>query len=212
MNLRFANALIAYLAITFCYLATPKVANAALVLNSFSGAKYGLTNSEQTKSFNIVVGHSRLLVTQLGFFDYNSDGLLVDHEVGIWTPDGTLITSTTVPAGTTAQLVSQWRMVDIDPVTLLPGESYRIGAQHFGDRYIFNATSGNLNSLIAGFANPIGSLTNGPGFNFPDTNTYGGYNANATIIAVPEPSSVGILTIAISGVLLKQRRRVRAGV
>ncbi len=55
-------------------------------------------------------------VTQLGVFDANGDGLANSHAVGIWTANGTLLASTTIPAGTAAPLVDGYRYMPIAPV------------------------------------------------------------------------------------------------
>ena len=90
-------------------------------------------------SFN--VGVSDLLVTSLGFYDGpNSsvanaagafgDGLLEEHQVGIYNSSGTLLASTTIPAGTSAALVGEFRYLTLpSPITLLAGQSYTIAGQ-----------------------------------------------------------------------------------
>lgn len=72
-----------------------------------------------------------MTITGLGFFDVGSDGLLNDHEVGLWTNDGTLLANVTLD--NTANIVSstsvlgQWREVDIAPLALVPGD-YVLGS------------------------------------------------------------------------------------
>ncbi|MCC9602271.1 DUF4082 domain-containing protein [Stieleria sp. JC731] len=182
-----------------------KHANADLVLASFSGGSFGATNVNQTNSFNIVVGPQDVFISQLGFFDHNADGLLASHEVGVWNSSGTLVTSAIVPSGTSAQLVGQWRMVEIASIRLKSAETYLIGAQVFGDRYVFNGENGVYDDAV-GPVSPGGSLTNGSGLNFPTNPTGGRFNANATISAVPEPSSF-VLLVATSCVVFGKRRR-----
>ena len=43
------------------------------------------------------------------------------HAIGIWAADGTLLASTTIPAGTTASLVDGYRYMPITPVLIPPG-------------------------------------------------------------------------------------------
>ena len=62
-----------------------------------------------------------MAVTQLGVFDYGGDGLVNSHAVGIWAANGTLLASTTIPAGTIAPLVDGYRYMPITPVLIPPG-------------------------------------------------------------------------------------------
>ena len=82
---------------------------------------------------------SPILVNSLGLFDRWTDaspnhnpGLVHPHEVAIWDAAEPLnpIVSTTIPAGTTAQLVENFRYVSVEPVLLLPGRDYVIGAYY----------------------------------------------------------------------------------
>ena len=97
-----------------------------------------------TAGTTFVVGISDLLVTSLGFYDGpNSseanaaktfgDGLLEDHQVGIYDSSGTLVVPTatiTIPAGTSAALVGEFRYLTLsEPITLLAGQSYTIAGQ-----------------------------------------------------------------------------------
>jgi hypothetical protein len=76
-------------------------------------------------------------VTHLGFFDMLEtsagsigDGLFEAHQIGIWKEDGTLVASGTVAAGQAATLIDDFRYVAITSTTLVPNETYLIGA-HF---------------------------------------------------------------------------------
>ena len=91
-----------------------------------------------TAKTSFVVGMSDLLVTSLGFYDGPNtsvanaasafgDGLLEDHQVGIYNSSGTLLATTTIPAGTSAALVGEFRYLTLsEPITLLAGQSYTI--------------------------------------------------------------------------------------
>lgn len=59
-----------------------------------------------------------MAITQLGVYDNNGDGLANSHDVGLWTADGTLLASATVPAGTAAPLVGGFRYMPISPVII----------------------------------------------------------------------------------------------
>ncbi len=62
-----------------------------------------------------------MAVTQLGVFDSGGDGLANSHTIGIWAANGTLLASTTIPAGTVAPLVDGYRYMPITPVLISPG-------------------------------------------------------------------------------------------
>ncbi len=82
---------------------------------------------------NVTIGwqfalSSPVTVTGLGFFDATGGGLSDSHPVGIWNNGGTLLGSTTVPAGTEGTtLLSGFRFVFVEPFTLEAG-TYTIGA------------------------------------------------------------------------------------
>src|SRR5512135_2603468 len=50
--------------------------------------------------------NSPISVVGLGVYDYLGNGLNVAHDVGLWNASGTLLASTTVPAGSGASLVN----------------------------------------------------------------------------------------------------------
>lgn len=79
--------------------------------------------------FNIL---EPVIVDGMCWFDEAGDGTDIFHEVGIWRPGGTLVSSThvTVPTGTTAQLDGNWRVMDIQPTVLFPGTGYIVGGQN----------------------------------------------------------------------------------
>ncbi len=192
-----------------CGVFAPDSGSAGLVIQSFSGGSNGVTNIHQTTSLNILVGSNDVVISKLGFYDHNADGLLASHEVAIWTWTGGLVTSATVPAGTVAELIGQWRMVDITPVTLNANQKYRIGTQVFGDRYIFNGFVGPFDPAVGPVA-PRSGYINGPGLNFPASDASGRYNANAFIStsSVPEPSSILLLGLCALGcVAIRSQRK-----
>ena len=67
----------------------------------------------------------------LGWFDEHADGLQNAHTVGIWSPTGSLLVSSMVPAGTVAPLDGQFRTAAVAPIVLLPGNGYIVGGQSF---------------------------------------------------------------------------------
>ncbi|MEO1583178.1 MAG: GC-type dockerin domain-anchored protein [Planctomycetota bacterium] len=79
-----------------------------------------------------------ITVAALGFYDStlfgNPEGLAAAHEVGIYDDSNfQLLTSVTVPAGTSAERTGSHRYVDIPPLDLVAGRSYTIAATMAGD-------------------------------------------------------------------------------
>jgi hypothetical protein len=166
------------------------------------------------------------LVDGLGFWDYHDDGLAAQHQVGIWTDTGTLVASTTVSAGTTDPLISDFRVHEITPVMLDAGVTYRI-AGYYG--------AGNTDAVVTGgatvttdpsvnFLKRAYQISSG-GFTFPTglNGTLLGANFGPTfrlssdsfssplVPAVPEPASLVSFGIGIAGAGLVVLRRRRAG-
>jgi hypothetical protein len=173
----------------------PGAAQAGLVITSVSGGLVGPSSVSQTNGFTFTVGPADVSLTQLGHYDDNGDGLLAFHDVGIWLdgPPTSPLATATVPSGTSATLISNWRMVDITPITLMANTTYRLGSQVNGDQYTFgNPTVGPIDPLIA--ATPLlGVLRSGGGLNYPNAaNAPTRINPNAFIIPAqsPPPTSV----------------------
>ncbi len=209
LNNNFINYIILYTTIFFItgnYLSA--AINPSLILTSFSGESLGNASVVGTQGFQFTVGSESVLLTQLGHWDHNLDGLNVSHEVGIWEDNGTLVASATVSAGTVASLVDAWRMVSITPVILSGNTTYRIGSQTNGDNYAFTSSSGisfgPLNSGIASYDSPAFLFTT-PGLNFPNNfSSNDRPNANGFITTIPEPTS-GLL-MGLVGLLIAIRR------
>ncbi|HYG25070.1 MAG TPA: LamG-like jellyroll fold domain-containing protein [Verrucomicrobiae bacterium] len=80
------------------------------------------------------VGGGDRLVTHLGFYDNNGDGLALDHRVGIWPATGGTepIAWVTVPAGTSGYLTNGYRYAALNPPAVLTnGVSYILAAESF---------------------------------------------------------------------------------
>lgn len=108
---------------------------------------YSFTGGFPSVAALVTAGHrfttiEPILVTSLGVFDSHEPGLSDSHDIGLWTDNGTLLTSTTVPAGAGATLTGGFRFVPIDPVMLAAGATYRLGAffPTFFDGFISNVT------------------------------------------------------------------------
>ena len=106
------------------------------------------------------VGSSDAVITHLGYYDINNDGLLLDHRVGIYpiASGSAPLVTVTVPAGTGALLTNGHRWVALDsPFILRANESYIVQAEVFnlsGDGWPDVQIPGNWNPYYVG--------TNGP--------------------------------------------------
>jgi len=84
-----------------------------------------------TGTIGWVFGHQGfypIYVTRLGIYDAGGDGLAGPHVVGLWTANGNLLVSATVPAGGLAPLERGYRYASIEPFALMPAQ-YVIGGQ-----------------------------------------------------------------------------------
>jgi hypothetical protein len=148
---------------------------------------------------------ARIVVEQLGFWDEaGTAGLAEAHPIGVWSNDGTLLTSATVPAGTAAPLEGTFRWIATSPVVLQPGTTYVIGAYW---------TAGSLDFRLQGGTNVVfdprvtltdGRSVNTTGLTFP---SFAGapieLNANFKATTAPEiPALPRLGAIALVSLLL----------
>ncbi len=151
-----------------------------------------------------------ITVTQLGYYDYDADGLAEDHEVGIFTDAGALLFSDTV---TTADSLDAdgFRYTDIAAAVLGAG-TYRIGA--------FRATSTDkmLRSATVVSASPVTYITgyvvgDVAALTFPDHHPAGGFQPgffgpNFQFQPVPIPGAflLGLLGLGVASRRLRRRK------
>jgi hypothetical protein len=199
-------------------LVMPGPADAAVTTMAVSFADSGLPS---VSGPDITIGWrfttaGPISVSQLGFWDDQSDGFAEQHQVAIWTTAGAgaagdALVTTTLSAGAVDPLApgTRFRMKTVTPV-ILPAGDYIIGGylpgnqlepfMNVGEISGFAAASGityieRRSPQVAGFARPGTALTGvglfGPNFGF---------------LAVPEPSSLCLL--ALGSLTLLRRRRV----
>ena len=157
---------------------------------------------------------SAITVTDLGYYDYNGDGLAQSHDVGIFTDAGVLLFSDTVMT-TDALDVDSFRYTAITPVVLSAG-TYRIGGfrSNVTDKPVVSVTgltSTDPVSYIHGyFAKEVGSLTFpnvqfGSSFVPPISFEPSIFGPNFKFVPVPGAVLLGILGLSVAGVKLRKR-------
>lgn len=151
---------------------------------------------------------SNLLVSGLGYYDHQGDGLTHIHPVGIYNTQTQTLVAPAVDVTNTSTLDPSinFRFVDVAPFTLLSGVSYTLAGYTEGpnpDQYIFSPTNGMIfgpeiqfvaarNGRSTGLVFPTGAsqagviqdVTAGPNFRY-------------TIVAVPELPSFYLLVPAL---------------
>ena len=193
----------------------PQDSRAAPVLD-FTGGSAG---SAQNITNDSTVGwwfdvHSAIDVDSLGIWDEGANGLIDDHQVGLWASDQTLLASTTVTNGSTAVASTSadgvWLFEDISTVTLDVGR-YAIAAVYLDDDdFIRTNTTLTTISEISYFegATFVGGLVfpsrlKGPvgGFLGPNLRAEGTQ-------AVPEPVTLAILGFGLAGLGFARFRKM----
>jgi hypothetical protein len=175
---------------------------------------------------------SPVVVTHLGWFDTNQDGLTHAHKIGIWKDTtgmtgwpyingGTLVTSVTIPSGTSAELSSAWRRMAITPITL-PVGGYSVGGEN-NSQSLDEMWYIHFLDLTASVVDPritVGSFDyniSGPdGFNPPGISPSGWYaldgaeiGAMMFVVAIPEPSGKLLLMTAVAMIAVVHRKSDR---
>ena len=127
------------------------------VAMSFTSA---ITSSQSQLSLGwVFTTNSAVTVDALGYYDYQGDGFITPHTVGIFDSGGTLLISASLSAGTSDPLTGSFRYVSISPYTLTAGQTFVIAGTTEGpsDPWAY----GNAPGSIQGFTvNPAISIGN----------------------------------------------------
>lgn len=185
---------------------------AGTVAFDISGGTRNIT-SEATLGYEFTV-NSATTVTDLGYFDLNNDGLAGPHTVGIWDSLGTLLTSTTLAAGT-GTLLDGFRYKTLSIALTLTAGTFRIGATNgsFGldGGYAQSTSVTNNTSLVTHGTSYVtfGSGLNRPTTTFGDGGAYFGPNMIVAPAAVPVPAALPLLLAGLGGLAFMGRRKKR---
>jgi len=173
---------------------------------------------------------SNTVINYLGVYDSGLDGLAAAHVVNLYLrtsqTTGTLVGTVTVASGVSAGLINGYRIAKLGaPLTLLAGNVYTVVVDNMtadlmyntgtagsppgplntnGGTLAFNAT--NANGLYGRYDFTSGAIfptiSDTLSFNFP-------YGAGTFGFVIPEPSSVALLGIGLSGMIaLSHRKRL----
>lgn len=169
--------------------------------------------------YSIVVGGSdatagwaftssqNLLVTSLGGLLLADIGISSPIEVGLWSSDGTLLSSVTITSSSQSNNGSLYQA--ITPVSLIAGDTYIVATGTPGNFNFAEVPSDTTQSPIS-FNGP--AAVGGKGFSFPTEITpstpddFVIYGANFLFQSVPEPSVLGLLAMGGAGLVWRWRR------
>jgi hypothetical protein len=178
---------------------------ADVIAMSFTG---GTEYPYVSNSFPNIVGwefalSSPVTVTSLGFYDYDDDGLMNDHDVSIWDSSANVVVSASVTNSGLSDAGYVWESVT--PVTLSAG-TYRIGAAIYGDDYYYSGASSVITETPVTY---FGGVYAVGGFYYPEnlSSNNGRFGPNFTITAVPEPGTMLLLATGVAGLMALRRNK-----
>jgi hypothetical protein len=193
----------------FCLVAT---ADAAVITfaTSPSGSGPWLFDGTGTIGTEFTVGSVGVWVSRVGYFDWDQDGLLNPHDVGIFAMDGTLLGSSVVPAGTLASLDGGFRWTDLGSAFYLNSNTdYVVAAFMPGDpdNDFFIGGTATIDPHFTLVGDWWGA---GASISFPTldllSGTDGWFGPNFQGDPVPEPTTMLLVGSGLLGLAARRRR------
>ncbi len=175
------------------------------------------TNGNITYGTEFMVGATDLIVTSLGAFDKDLDGLGLATKVTIYNTAGVVVASATVPAGLAGSLDGDFRYASLgSSVTLSANTNYRLGiyivnnVQQPSWDTDFTGGGGTDAVTISGDATAVDDFFGG-GDVFPASPAGGDplrwVNANVEYTLIPEASTGTLLGLGLLAAATRRRRR-----
>lgn len=184
----------------------------ALLYTSPSGTVR--TNADNYSiGMRFVVGSTPIVVTSLGVWDQNGDGLLAAHDVGLWNDaGGAPLATATVPIGTSGTLVGGVFRFAPDlatPLTLAANTTYRLADLEISaEPFLEQGASATYTGYVSG--TPVACYGGGgsPVLTFPGAAGGGvnGYLGPNLQFIVPEPASAFLFAAGILRLAARPRR------
>ena len=216
-----AKSLLTTYAFSFCLCVagTCSVAAGSLLVDHTGGHR-GVTKSDAIHGIEFEVTTPTYL-THLGIWDWGTDGLTLEHGVGLWTDAGELLASTTIQTDNTSQLTPSvnpaggWRFEPVAPlITLSPNQVYVIGAYYLNSSDpIWVGQSESTDLILHAHPNVVTGLhrhTSNVGGELKFPSNRGAFwtaifGANALLAQVPEPSTFALFALTAPIMLLRRR-------
>ena len=191
-------------------------AKADQLIVDFTGNPINFTNGAWTLGFEFQV-NSPVVVTGLAVYDQNQGGPLAEtQEAGLWNDVGTLLTSTTINAGTVATLGNGFfAAAPVAPLVLGTGD-YIVGATSGSQNYTYDTTGFGSIPQITYLTDEYisgGSLqepTTSEGIGAGDGGAWFGGNVVVGAASAPDTCSTWLLATIALATLAALRRRVAA--
>ncbi len=179
---------------------------------SFTGGETNNFIDHRTAGWAFCIAQP-IQVGALGWYDHNADGLNGSYQIGLWQDSSQmLLSSASVPSGTSATLIGSFRYVDLlTPLTLSPG-TYVIGGVAVAppDTVIDAATAiaaPGITYLENRGNEQFSPTLLFPGQTGPDREN-GFFGPNLTFNVVPEPRTWALLALgAVTALLMRRKAR-----
>lgn len=207
-----------FAACTFSLLAVGPAAHAGVALQAFSGGGLATSGTDQLYGwqFDVLVP---IVVTDLGVLDFDLDGLVISHDVGIFdAASQALLASATIPDGTGAGLVDGFRYVGLASSLSLGVGSYVIVMTMPVGNLDYQSILNTSVTTAPEIRYVISQFGEGSSLAFPalpgayDVGMFGpNFQFTAAAVSVPEPSTLALAGLAGVGGLVAVARRRKTG-